>query len=116
MRTTQDVFENHLLLILDWDQIDDIEKNYSPDCVLLTSFGKFYGHDGLRKFALILNEKIPDADLLFVNRMWAGEIAFLEWQAESAETYIDDGAETFLIQNGLIVTQTVHFIVHQRTS
>lgn len=114
MRTTQDVFESHLLLFLDWDQIDDIEKNYSPNCVLLTSFGKFYGHDGLRKFAQTLDEKIPDADILFVSRMWNGEVAFLEWQAESAESYIDDGAESFLIQNGLIVTQTVHFIVHKR--
>jgi len=115
MRTTQEVFENHLLLILDWDQIDDIEKNYSPDCVLLTSFGTFYGHEGLRKFAALLNEKIPDADLLFVNRVCSGEIAFLEWQAESSETYVDDGAESFLIKNGLIVAQTVHLIVNQRS-
>lgn len=116
MRTTQEVFEHHLLLILDWDQIDEIEKNYSPDCSLLTSFGIFYGREGLRKFAKLLEEKIPDADYLYLNRLFYGEMAFLEWQAEAADSFVDDGAESFLIRNGLIVCHTVHFTVRQRTS
>ena len=115
MRSTLEVFENHLLLTLDWDQIDDIEKNYSPDCVILSSYGCFIGREGVRKFAEILNEKIPEADYLYINRMWNGEMAFLEWQAESADSYVDDGAESFLIRNGQIISQTVHFTVRMRS-
>ncbi len=114
MRTTLEVLEKHILLTLDWDQIDDIEKNYSPNCVILTSFGCFMGHDGVKKYAEIINEKIPEADFLYINRMWNGEMAFLEWQAESAESYVDDGAESFLIRNGQILVQTVHFTVRER--
>jgi hypothetical protein len=116
MRTTKEVFENHLLLTIDWDQIDEIEKDYSPECTLLTSFGIFHGKEGLRKFAKILDEKIPDADFLFLNRLYSGEMAFLEWQAEASDAFVDDGAESFLIRDGLILCHTVHFTVRSRLS
>jgi hypothetical protein len=116
MRTTQEVFENHILLTLDWDQDLDITQNYSPDCDLLTSFGAFKGHDGVKSFLEIINQKLPDADYLYINRLWKGEIAFLEWQAESPVAFVDDGAESFLIRNGLIVSQTVHCTIRVRSS
>lgn len=114
MRTTKEVFENHIMLVLDWEQELDVEKNYSSECCLLTSIGMFHGHDGVRRFYKIMNEKCPEADYLYFNRMCCGEVAFLEWQAESAEFYIEDAAESFLIRNGQIVSQTVHFTVRSR--
>jgi hypothetical protein len=42
MRDTKEVFESHLLFILGWNMDADIEQNFSPDCIVLTSYGVFW--------------------------------------------------------------------------
>jgi hypothetical protein len=116
MRTTKEVFENHLILTLDWEQEQDILKNYAQDCVLLTSFGIFKGHEGVKSFLELMNTKIPDADYLYLNQLCDGDVAFLEWQVESSTAIVDDGAETFLIKDGLIIAHTIHCTIRQRCS
>jgi hypothetical protein len=36
----------------------------------------------------------------------------LEWTAQSAERYIDDGVDTFIFDDGRIRVQTVKYSVH----
>jgi hypothetical protein len=38
-------------------------------------------------------------------------VLLLEWSAESATSRADDGVETFLVRDGKIVLQTVHYTV-----
>ncbi|NLE01411.1 MAG: nuclear transport factor 2 family protein [Fibrobacter sp.] len=113
-RTTQEVFDSHLLLTLDWDLQTDIETNYSPGCILLSSYGAFYGRKGIQNAFRILESQIPDADFLYKTKSVFGEIAFLEWQAESDDVYIDDGADTYLIREGKIIGQTIHYTLQKR--
>ncbi|NLG18299.1 MAG: nuclear transport factor 2 family protein [Fibrobacter sp.] len=114
MRDTKEVFESHLLFYLDWNMEADIEQNYSSDCILLTSYGIFFGRNGLREMYRCLENQIPEADFLFTNRSLYGELAFLEWQAESDDSFVDDGANTYVIRDGKIVEQTIHYTVKQR--
>lgn len=116
MRSTLEVFDSHLLYTLDWDIDADIEINYAPDCFLLSSYGAFYGRAGIKKAYSVLESQIPDADFLYGNKSIHNEVAFLEWQAESDDSYIDDGADTFIIRNGKIVGQTMHYTVRVRNS
>lgn len=116
VRSTKDVFESHLLMTLDWEEQSDIQTNYSSECIIITSEGVFYGHDGVQKALDTLNKKMRDADFLYTTKRYAGDIAFLEWQAEGDDYYIDDGAETFYIHDGLICAQTIHYTVRSRAT
>jgi hypothetical protein len=40
-----------------------------------------------------------------------GETAYLEWSARSGERRVEDGVDTFLVRDGLIVVQTVRYTV-----
>ncbi|HEX3018872.1 MAG TPA: hypothetical protein VHP36_01155 [Chitinispirillaceae bacterium] len=114
MRSTKEVFDSHLLYTLDWDIDTDIEINYAADCFLLSSYGAYYGSEGIRKAFSVLESQIPEADILYSNKTVHNDIAFLEWQAESDDAFIDDGADTFIIRNGKIVSQTMHYTIRSR--
>lgn len=114
MRDTKEVFESHLLFTLGWNMDADIEQNFSPDCIVLTSYGVFLGKDGAREAFRCIERQLPDADILFTNRSYHGDLAFLEWQAEADDAFVDDGASTYLIKEGKIVGMTIHYTVEQR--
>jgi hypothetical protein len=110
-RTTREVFEDHLALALKGEVETDIERNFAPDCVLLTSDGEFRGHQGIREAARALFAKLPGTDYEYTNTMVAGELAFLEWRGRSARARVDDGADSFIVRQGRIVYMTAHYTV-----
>src|SRR4051812_5042659 len=79
MRSTREVFEDHLALRLKGYIETDIARNYSPSVVAITNHGRFTGHEGIRAGARLLQKLLPDARFRYVNRVVEGEIAFLEW-------------------------------------
>ncbi len=110
-RSAQEVFDDHLDLAGQHRFDEDIERNVAPDCVILERRGVFHGRDGARHLARLLGEELPGAPYTYTNRLVAGRVAFLEWTAEAAHTQVRDGADSFLIENGWIVAQTIHYTV-----
>jgi hypothetical protein len=55
-RSSEEVFEDHLRLAGEHRFEEDIERNVSPDCVVLERRGVFRGHDGVRELARLLDE------------------------------------------------------------
>ena len=110
-RGTADVFEDHLRLAGEHRFDDDVARNISPDCVVLERRGVFRGHEGVRRLARMLGEELGDAPYRYVNRLVDGRFAFLEWTAESERARVRDGADSFVIEDGWIVAQTIHYIV-----
>ncbi len=43
-----------------------------------------------------------------------GRIAFLEWTYEDSTTRVRDGADSYLIEDGKIIAQTIHYTVEQK--
>lgn len=43
-----------------------------------------------------------------------GRIGFLEWTYEDANVRVKDGADSYLIEGGKIVAQTIHYTVEQK--
>jgi hypothetical protein len=41
-------------------------------------------------------------------------MAFIEWMVDAGEVRVDDGADSFLIEEGKIVHQTIHYTVLDR--
>ena len=110
-RTAEDVFDDHLRLAGEHRFEEDLERNVAPDCVILERRGVFHGRDGARHLARILAEELPDAPYQYTNRLVEGRFAFLEWTAETAQARVRDGADSFVIENGWIVAQTIHYTV-----
>ncbi len=110
-RTAEEVFADHLDLAAEHRFDTDIERNVAPDCVILERRGVHHGRDGARELARLLEEELPDAPYTYTNRLVVSRFAFLEWTAEAAHTRVRDGADSFVIENGWIVAQTIHYTV-----
>jgi hypothetical protein len=109
-RSTRQVFEDHLRLAQERELELDLKRN-ADDTVLLTSFGVF---GGMREAHRILRKHLPNARSEYVRKLVHGEIAFLEWTADAEGTYADDGVDTFLIRDGRIRVQTIHYTVKRK--
>jgi hypothetical protein len=110
-RSADEVMADHLRLAGEHRFEDDIARNVSPDCVVLERRGVFRGHDGVRELARLLSEELPDAPYTYTNVLVDERIALLEWTAESDHARVRDGADSFVIEDGWIVAQTIHYTV-----
>lgn len=108
-RSPAAVFEAHLRLRAAGDLETDLRENYANDVVLLCSYGVFQGVDAVRQSADRLGLQLPGAHFDYVTRVTHGEYAFLEWKATSDRFRINNGADSFVIRNGRIHMQTIHY-------
>jgi hypothetical protein len=122
-RTAQEVLDDHLKLDEhfgaeeDWRRIveEDIRRNGSEDIVILINRGTFRGHDGVRELARMLGEELPEhRSFEYTYRAVEGRMAFLEWAYEDASVRVRDGADSYLIEDGKILAQTIHYTVGQK--
>ena len=122
-RTAQEVLDDHLNLTErfgveeTWQRIveEDIRRNVSEDIVILINRGTFRGHEGVRELARMLGEELPEHRAFeYTYRAVEGRMAFLEWAYEDANVRVRDGADSYLIEEGKIVAQTIHYTVEQK--
>jgi hypothetical protein len=93
----------------------DLERNHSKDIVVLINRGTFRGHEGVRQLARILDEELPEhRSFEYTYRAAEGRMAFLEWAYEDSKVRVRDGADSYLIEDGKIVAQTIHYTVEQK--
>ena len=122
-RTAKEVLDDHLNLDEhfgaqeDWRRIveEDIRRNVSGDIVVLINRGTFRGHEGVRELARMLGEELPEHRAFeYTYIAVEGRMAFLEWAYEDASVRVRDGADSYLIEEGKIVAQTIHYTVEQK--
>jgi hypothetical protein len=123
-RPAQEVLDDHLNLAENWggeggfERIleEDIRRNVSEEIVILINRGTFRGHEGVRQLAYMLGEELPEhRSFEYTYRVVEGRMAFLEWAYEDEDVRVRDGADSYLIENGKIVAQTIHYTVEQKT-
>ncbi|MEV5768538.1 hypothetical protein AB0L34_28775 [Micromonospora sp. NPDC052213] len=112
-RSARQVFEDHLRLAAEHRFAEDLARNVSPSCVVLERRGVFRGHAGVRELARWLEEELPGGGYAYTNKLVDGRMAFLEWTAEAEGVRVRDGADSFLIEQGWIVAQTIHYTVER---
>ena len=122
-RTAQEVLDDHLNLAENWGGErgfkrgleEDLRRNTSEDIVILINRGTFRGHEGVRQLAHMLGEELPEQrSFEYTYRAVEGRMAFLEWAYEDDNVRVRDGADSYLIENGKIVAQTIHYTVEPK--
>lgn len=81
IRSTLEVFEDHLRLRLEGKTEEDIQRNYTDDVILLSKTETEQGKETLRRWADDLSHELPEAKFEFVAKQVNGEYAFLQWRA-----------------------------------
>ncbi len=114
-RSTHEVLDDHLTLAAAGDWQTDLERNVDQDIVVLTGFGVFTGRDQVRILAELLDAQLPGASFDYTTVLVHEEMAFLEWTAHGPTAQVRDGADSFLIRDGRIVVQTIHYTVENLT-
>lgn len=110
-RSPQEVFDDHLALAASGDWRSDLDRNVHDEVVVLTGFGVFEGRDQVRVLAELLEAQLPGVTFEYTTQVLRGEVAFLEWRAEANGSRVRDGADTFVIRDGKIVAQTIHYTI-----
>ena len=112
-RTPEEVFAHHAEALGAAD-LDAIVADYADDAVFITSRGVLRGKEGVRAGFTELLSDLPNAAWALKTQIFDGDLLFLEWAADSAATYADDGVDTFVFRDGLIRVQTVRYSVRDK--
>lgn len=118
-RTAREVLDDHLNIANDWADApfervlaEDLRRNVSEDIVILINRGVFHGHDGVRQLARMLAEELPGHQAFDYTHVAAvGRLALLEWTYEDDQVRVRDGVDSYIIEGGQIVGQTIHYTV-----
>ena len=110
-RSPAEVLDDHLRESKRGSVEEDLVRNYSDDLVVLTRDGVFRGHAGLREMADRLREELPEATFDYRAKVVSGEFALLEWAARGRGGIVGDGVDSYVIRNGKIIAQTIHYTV-----
>jgi hypothetical protein len=112
-RTTAEVLRDHLELRAKAELERDIERNYHPKFVLLHVNGVEHGHAGMRRSGRRLQQQMPGIRFEVVSLQIDGEYAYLEWRARSDHHVVSDGADSFVVRDGKILMQTIHYTLQE---
>ena len=113
-RSATEVFENHLKLAQERKLEEDLKNNYAEDVVLLTNYGTFRGHKGTIEAAELLDKQLTNGTYDYKRKLCHEKICFLHWAGDSEESFIRDGADSFLIEKGKIQIQTIYYTFHRK--
>lgn len=112
-RTPEEVFAHHAQALGAGD-VDGIVADYSDDAVFISPSGVKRGKAGVREAFTALLADVPDAAWDLKTQLYEGDILFLEWAADSANTRVDDGIDTFVFRDGQIRVQTVRYTLQHK--
>jgi hypothetical protein len=113
-RSAADVLQDHLQLREAAELEEDLRRNYATDVVLLSARGVLRGHEGVRTSAAFLYEAGAGHEYRYHVTVADDRMAMLEWSASGRDTRIMEGVDSYLIEDGLIKAQTIHYRVQSR--
>jgi hypothetical protein len=105
------VIDDHLELAAAGEWRKDLDRNVADDVVVLTGFGVFEGRDQVRVLAELLEHQVPGGNFEYTAVIVHRDVAFLEWTAHGPTARVRDGADSFVVRNGRIAVQTIHYTV-----
>jgi hypothetical protein len=121
-RSAREVLDDHLNIANAWVDVpleevlaEDLRRNVSEDIVILSNRGTFRGHEGVRELAQMLAEELPEHAAFEYTYVAAEEsVGLLEWTYDDSTVRVRDGVDSYVIENGKIVAQTIHYTLEPR--
>jgi hypothetical protein len=104
-RTTQEVLTHHLNSFGD---LAGTMADYTVESRFFTPDGLLRGSEAIRRFFARLFEEFAKPGMSFemLRQEVYGDTAYIVWKAETADNRFELATDTFIVQNGKIVTQT----------
>lgn len=126
-RSAREVLDDHLNIANDWTDLpleevlaEDLRRNVSEHIVILINRGTFRGHAGVRELARMLSKELPEHEAFeYTYVSVQGRVGLLEWTYRDSTVEVRDGVDSYLIEDGKIVAQTIHYtleVLDQRGS
>lgn len=116
-RSPREVLHRHLWQSRHGTVDGDLAENYHDDVVILSRWGADRGHDGMRRFADKLRRELPDMTFDYDEILVDGDFGFLEWRGHGSDgTRVCDGADSYLVHDGRITAQSIHYIPRRALS
>jgi hypothetical protein len=112
-RSPREVLEDHLALRMANELEDDIRRNYDPEVILLSLTAARRGHDGVRQMAAELQRDCAGNDYEYDEVLVNDDVGMLVWSARCPQGTITDGTDSFVVRDGRIAVQTVHYHVRE---
>lgn len=109
-RSTEQVLTAHLTAFGSGN-VDAIMQDYNDDSVIVTPLGALEGTDAIRGLfvALVTEFSKPGMTFSLDTTHINGDFAYIIWTAETADNVYEYATDTFFIDDGKIVFQTVAF-------
>jgi ketosteroid isomerase-like protein len=104
---TQDVLAHHLECFGKLDLAGTM-ADYTDDSRFFTPNGLLRGSEAIRRFFVVLFEEFEKPGMSFdlLRQEVSGDTAYIVWKAETADNLFEIGTDTFIVQDGKILTQT----------
>lgn len=109
-RSPEEIFDHHAQ-VLGAGDLEGIVSDYSDDALLVCQAETYRGKDGVRQVFTTLLSDVPQASWQLPVMVFADDVMYLEWKAQSADRRIDDGIDTFVFRDGQIRVQTIRYSV-----
>jgi hypothetical protein len=105
--TTEDVLTHHLSCFTKGD-LPGLMADYATESKFFTPDGVLIGSAVIRAFFARLFEEFakPGKSFKMLRQDVEGDTAYIVWKAETADNDFDFASDTFVVQDGKIVTQT----------
>ena len=121
-RSAREVLDDHLNIANAWVDVpleqvlaEDLRRNVSEHIVILINRGTFHGYEGVRELARLLAEELPEhAAFEYTYVAAEGPVGLLEWTYQDSTVRVRDGVDSYVIENGKIVAQTIHYTLEAR--
>lgn len=106
--TSEQVLREHLKLSRSQCE-EDFLRCYREDSFLVMPDGVRRGLEGIRTCYAKLNEDLPNARYTYEVIIVEQDVGFLVWSADSDTNTVSDGADSYVIGDGYIRAQTIHY-------
>ena len=107
-RSPQETLKAHIEA-LESSDLNAIMADYADDAVILTPDAVMQGHAEVEAFFTGALQMLPEPKFVLNPAVHHGDITLLRWMATSPAGKINDGVDTFVIQDGTIRVHTSSF-------
>ncbi len=105
--STKEVIDHHNEAFGNLD-IEEVMADYDDDSVIITEGTEFRGTDEIRPVFEGFFEEFdsPETEFTLNEYTIRDNVAYIAWEAETPENVYELGTDTFVVEDGVIRTQT----------